>query len=108
MNNRKVLLLGICVLIIGICCAVLFAEKVSYEQRTSNIKIEKITETKKGLKYLVGKDPYIFNSENIQISITEKQEAQLEVGGTYMMKYTKVTEGDKGSYVLEKIGERKE
>lgn len=108
MNNRKVLFLGICVLIIGICCVVLFAEKVSYEQKTSYIKIEKMSETEKGLQYIVGKDPYIFNSENIQISISKKQAKELEIGGTYMLKYTKVTEGEKGSYVLEKIGDRKE
>lgn len=111
MTNRKVWIFGISCLIIAVCVSILFVEKISYEQKTTYIKIESFGKTAKGIDYITGQDPYVFNSEPININISEKQKKKLEVGGVYMLKYSKITEGkeDKeASYILDKIGDKRE
>lgn len=84
MNNQVVVFAAIVVMLI---VGTVFTFKDSnYAVKEHYVQIETKAQ-KDGIHYVTGKDPYIHNSQMIQIFVNKKQYEELKEQGVYYLKY---------------------
>ena len=94
MKTKHILIVGAILFVTLITILTNFSGLVNGETKSNYMLVEaKVYDSSKKEYYMQGRDPYVYQSPSVKVTLTKEQHDGVEEGMTYFMKYTLYEDG---------------